>query len=127
MERTDEKYKNAHFYPYYRVISESDLPDGPRESLRKLRQSLDSHQCEYCGKTGTLELEPEIYDDRSTVHFADGTKEDEHTCYKVHAVCKAQHNTEYNRSDNTYVHCFYLNPHGMLGFSTGCGKTHSHV
>ena len=122
----NENYHNAKVSPYFRIINENDLPEGPRESLRILRQSLETRQCEYCRRTGTLELEPAIYDDRSTIHYADGTQADEHTCYKVHAVCNAEHNTDYNRSDSTHVHCFYLNPHGKQGFSTGCGKTHRH-
>lgn len=122
----DEKYQNAQFFPYHIVINESGLPDGPRESLKKLRQSLNSWECEYCRRTGTLIIESNIYEDRSKVHFPDGTEKDEHTCYKVHAVCKAEHNTEYSGSYNTHVHCFYLHPQGKIGFSTGCGKTHKH-
>lgn len=118
------KYKNANFYPYHKTLNENELPDRPKESLRKLRQSLDSMQCEYCRRTGTLRIEPNIYENRCRVRLADDSEQDEHSSYKVHVVCTAKHNTEYSGLYNTHVHCFYLNTKGKIGICTGCGKTH---
>ena len=121
------RHDNSLHRHYYRTIGESDLPNGSRRSLDKLRTHIATMACEYCRRTGTLTLEPSFFDNRSEITYADGKKDDEHICYKVHVVCSGKHNDDgWPTNHDSHVHCFYLNQRGVVGISTHCLGKHRH-
>ena len=119
--------KNAERYFYFRVVAERDLPSGPRQSLAALRAEVPTMACDYCGRVGSLKLQPQIYDNRSDIHYADGSRGDEHVCYKVHLHCTGEHDQPYSQITSADVFCFYLNPRGIVGISTKCNTSHTQV
>jgi hypothetical protein len=121
-------FDNSSTRLYFRTVGESDLPSGPRKSLKKLREKVSGMKCRYCKRVGSLQLADRIiYEDRAGKTNANCRTEDTHTGYKVHVLCQKPHNDDAASSEKpskSHIHCFYLPDHGGIGLDTTCSLGH---